>query len=149
MQKKILLGLLLLSLIILLNTTFAYAADESGKDSLEKAANSVRNVVGDAENGIEDAARGISNTSKDMTGDMENDASKTSNFSGAMMTNSTNQGNYQATRTATTTSNTFLGMNSTTWIWLILAIAAVAIVALVYYYSSGVSRTNNYNDNNE
>ena len=37
MQKKILLGLLLLSLIILLNASFAYATDGNMKEPLEKA----------------------------------------------------------------------------------------------------------------
>ena len=45
-----------------------------------------------------------------------------------------NNGNYNATRTATT-ANTFMGMNSTAWTWLIIGIAAIAIIALVWYYS--------------
>ena len=81
---------------------------------------------------------------------MENGTSKEANKNDFMMsTNMSNTGNYNAQRTSTTANDTLLGMNSTTWIWLILAIAAVAIVALVYYYSAGVSNRNNYDDNNQ
>ena len=42
--------------------------------------------------------------------------------------------------------NTFLGMNSTTWTWVVLAVAAVAIVALVWYYSNQITNTRRYDD---
>ena len=52
MQKKFLFGLLLFSIITSLCFTLTFATDEAN-DSMKKAANSVRNVVGDAENSIE------------------------------------------------------------------------------------------------
>lgn len=146
MQKKFILGLLLFSIFSVLGFTYAFATD--GKDAMGEAANSVRNVVGDAENGIENAAKDISNTSKNATGDMENAANGMTNNGVSFMTSDSNSGNYTARRTATT-DTTLLGMNSTTWIWLILAIAAVAIVALVYYYTTSVSNRNSYKDNND
>ena len=77
MQKKILFSLVLLISIIAFSITFTFATD--GKTELEKAADSVRNVVGGAENGVENAARNISNTSKNVTGTMENEASNMTN----------------------------------------------------------------------
>ena len=56
MQKKFLFGLLLFSIVILLSSTFTFATDEV-KDSMEKAANSVKDAVGNAENGIENTAK--------------------------------------------------------------------------------------------
>lgn len=146
MQKKLLFSLLLLTLAIVFGVSFTFANNDTS--SWENAADGVRNVVGDVENGVENAARDISNTSKDATRDMENgsnDSMSTNNNSSTDnsnkdgmtggMTNSSQ--NYTAQRTATTTdSNGLLGMNSTTWIWLIMAILAIAIIALVYYYST-------------
>ena len=146
MQKKFIFGLLLFSIFTVLGFTYCFATD--GNATMGEAANSVRNVVGDAENGIENAARDISNTSKNSTGDMENVANGMYNNGISFMTSDSNSGNYTARRTATT-DTTLLGMNSTTWIWLILAIAAVAIVALVYYYTTSVSNRNSYKDNND
>ena len=57
---------------------------------------------------------------------------------------------YDATRTATARTandNTFLGMNSTTWTWFVLAIAAIAIVGLVWYYA--MQTKNEYNNHND
>ena len=61
------------------------------------------------------------------------------NIGNAMMNNNND---YTATRTSAT-DNTFMGMNSTAWTWLILGIAAIAIVALVWYYSMQI-RSSNY-----
>ena len=56
-------------------------------------------------------------------------------------TNNAKTNTYTATRTATTGNATFMGMNATTWTWLIMGIAAIAIVALVWYYSMQVRST--------
>ena len=58
--------------------------------------------------------------------------------------NTTNGTGYATTRTATT--DTFMGMNSTAWTWLVLAVAAVVIIALVWYYSTQITRDNNRNN---
>ena len=55
--------------------------------------------------------------------------------------NRTNNSNYTATRTATT-NQTFMGMSSTAWTWLIIGIAGIAIVALVWYYGSQIRTSN-------
>ena len=77
-------------------------------------------------------------------------------FSFAANDNTTGTGNYTTSRTdtavttraATPNAGTFLGMNSTTWTWVVLAIAVVAIVALVWYYSNQITNNRRY-DNGE
>lgn len=132
MYKKLFVGIaIILSVIFSFSMCFA-------NDGAKDAVNGVRNVVGDAEKAVEDAAKDVSNASKDATGALENRANHASNDvkSGINNTehNMKNNGNYNATRTATT-ANTFMGMNSTAWTWLIIGIAAIAIIALVWYYS--------------
>lgn len=131
MYKKL---LTISSIIIIAIFSFSTCFANNG---LKDAADGVRNVVGGAENAVEDAARDISNASKDATGKMEEGAN---NIGNAMMNNNND---YTATRTSAT-DNTFMGMNSTAWTWLILGIAAIAIVALVWYYSMQI-RSSNYN----
>lgn len=142
MYKKLLIASGVL-IIAIFSFTICFA-----NNGLQEAADGVRNVVGGAENAVEDAARDISNASKDATNSMEQGANNAGNAimnhnttNNNVRTNTTN-GNYTATRTATT-DNTFMGMNATAWTWLIIGIAAIAIVALVWYYSMQV-RSSNY-----
>ena len=83
----------------------------------KEIAREVKNSVNKAGSNIKNAANNIGNA---VTG--------TSN-------------NYTATRTSA--DNTFMGMNSTAWTWLILGIAAIAIIALVWYYSSQLNNNDN------
>lgn len=175
MQKKLLFSLLLITLAIIFTTSFTFANNDAAP--MENAANSIRNFVGNIENGVEDTAKNISGASKNATEGMENTASDitgTNDNNGNMKANDNGQnngdnrtaqngqnnentmaggmtnssGNYTAQRTAASTDGKLLGMNSTTWIWLIMAILAIAIIALVYYYSTS-NRTKNYNDDGE
>ena len=159
MEKKILYSIFLL-LVIVFASTCVFAEDNNSM--LQNAANGVRNVVGGAENTVENAARGISNTSRNITEGMQNagntaannigntvnnmdntanngmnnDTNSTTdnNTSGFMGINSTtDEGNYNATRTATN-EGTFLGLTSNTWIWMVVALAALAIGILIYSY---------------
>ena len=146
MHKKLLIGIaLMISLVLSFTVCFA-------NDELQKAANSVRNVVGGAENAVEDAAKDISNTSKDATNSMENagneagnevknSTNKTENTIDNTMNSGIMNSNYTATRTSS--DNTFMGMNSTAWTWLILGIAGIAIIALVWYYSMQLNNSKN------
>lgn len=144
---------LLISAIILLAIVFSFNICFAN-NGLQDAANGVRNVVGNAENAIEGAAKDISNASKNATNniengannigdDMKNTANTVANNVSTGVARTTND-NYTATRTATT-NNTFMGMNSTAWTWLILGIAAIAIIALVWYYSAQFN-SSNYSD---
>lgn len=152
MLKKVLLGIFLSIAVIAFTFNYAFAND------MQNAANHVKNAVGAAENTVENAARGISNTSKEVTGDMQNTASDVTgtqnndragnaeNNNAMIGMTGSDTGNYTASRTATTNNNaTLLGMNSTTWIWLIMAISAVAIVSLIYYYSASATGKHGYN----
>ncbi len=139
MYKKLLIATsILIMAIFSFSTCFA-------NDGLQDAADGVRDVVGGAENAVEDAARDISNASKDATNKMEQGANNMGNTVMNHIDNNTQTGftnnNYTATRTATT-DNTFMGMNSTAWTWLIIGIAAIAIIALVWYYSMQVRSSN-------
>lgn len=152
MYRKLLIGTaLLLAIVCSFSVCFA-------NNGLQQAADGVRNVVGDAENAIEGAAQDISNASKNATGGIENTANNIgNNMKNSVDGNTTNYANntartmtgtttnYNATRTATGTENTFMGMNSTAWTWLILGIAAIAIIALVWYYSMQIS-SSDYNN---
>ena len=70
MKKKIYYGIILLFVSLFLASTYTFAANDNSM--LHDAANSVRNMVGGAENAIEGAAQNISNTSRSATGAMQN-----------------------------------------------------------------------------
>ena len=130
---------LLMATILIFTTTLSFATDGNGAmNDVNNAVNDVRNTVGGAENAIEGAVKDVTNTTN--MGITRDNAQST---------------NYTANRTATTgtTANantgTFLGMSSTMWTWLILAVAVVAIIALVWYYSNQLTRTRNYDDNDQ
>ena len=174
MKKKFLFAVLL-SVLFIFCMTYTLATDSN---MMQDATNSIRDMAGSAENAMEDAAGAVSNTSKNVTGDMQeglnnmldnnqnnsdnnnnNNGDDPNTTTGASTDNSGNNGtysnnnipgNYTAERTATSTDGTLAGMNSTTWIWLIMAVLAIAIIALVYYYSAGLATNNrnNYHDDN-
>lgn len=161
MKKKIFMALFIIgSLVFSFTTVFA----ENG--AIENTADEVRKTVEGAENKIEDAARDISGASKDATNSMENtgenmkneteksddvDALENSN-NDKMNTatyntlNTTTDGN---SRYTTNRTDTFMGMTSTAWTWLVLAVAAVVIIALVWYYSTQITRDNYNNTHHE
>lgn len=159
MYKKLLMcSAILIIAIFSFNVSFA-------NNMLQDAANGVRNVVGGAENAVEGAVQGVSNATRNATSNLENGANNVSNdmMNNGNIDNTTGDNNnnnkresnmtsmagttnnYTATRTATT-DNTFMGMNSTAWTWLILGIAGIAIVALVWYYSTQTRSSNNYDN---
>ena len=149
MKKKFLFALLL-SVLLLFFMTYSFA---NNTQPMQDTANSIRDMVGGAENAMEDAAGAVSNTSKNITGDMQEGLNNVmnGNESNDAHNDNTDSGNYTAQRTSTSTDGTMAGMNSTTWIWLIMAILAVAIIALVYYYSAelAINNRNNYHNDDE
>ena len=167
MRKKLLVGFVL-AISLIFSFTFCFANDE-----IQKASNSVKNAVGGAENAVEGAARnagnaiqGVGNTIRDgmnnAGNEIRNSAQKTGNtienagnhMENAMSDNTNNQDNqnnnsdssndYTATRTSG--EETFMGMTSNTWSWLILGIAAVAIIGLVWYYSMQLNNNKIHKD---
>lgn len=144
-----------IALVVIFSFTICFANED-----LNNAADGVRNIVGNAENTLEDAAKGVSNASKNMTEDMQHGANNIGNAINEGMNNAgnaindgvnrmenamTSDNNYNATRTSTTADNTFMGMNSTAWTWLIIGIAAVAIIALVWYYMAQLRSSDYHN----
>lgn len=146
MYKKLLIAS---SIFIMAIFSFSICFANNG---LQDAAQDVRNLVGNAENAVEGAAKDISNASKDATGKMEEGANNVGNTVMNNLDNNmehntktgTMNNDYNATRTATT-DTTFMGMNATTWTWLIVGIVAIAIIGLIWYYTMQV-RSSNYND---
>lgn len=140
MTKKIF--ALIIGLFLILTTSCVFAANSEINDSMNKSGNTIKNVVGGAENVIEGAGSAIGSGIRDLGNTFANGASRVTNNG-----NNQNTG-YTTTRTATarTADNgTFLGMNSTTWTWFVLAIATIAIVGLVWYYA--MQNKNEYNNN--
>ena len=128
MLKKIVSLLTVATLVFF--TSSVFAATNEVKDSMTSAGNTIRNVVGGAENVVEDA-----DGSEWFTNTFDNNDATT----------------YNATRTtartaAESTTGSFLGMSANTWTWFVLAIAAIAIVGLVWYYA--MQNKNEYNNNN-
>ena len=144
-KKSLLIVGLLIAVILMFATTFSFATDDHGAmTGVNDAVNGVRNTIVGAENAVEGAVKDVTDTTKNAT-------DNTTNM--GINRNDTQSTNYTANRTATTgtatNAGTFLGMSSTMWTWLILAIAIVAIIALVWYYSNQLTRTRNYDDNDQ
>ena len=138
MYKKMLVIFAILTIGIF---SFSVCFANNDGSMLQDAANGVRDAVGGAENAVEDGAKGIANTTKGATGSAENAMENKDNSGMTQNNNRTNNSNYTATRTATT-NQTFMGMSSTAWTWLIIGIAGIAIVALVWYYGSQIRTSN-------
>lgn len=147
MNKKLLIGLMT-AIILVFSSSLCFA-----NDALNDAAHGAQNVVGGAENAIKDTVNGAANMTKDMTNKAENGMNNVTenmkdngdNNTTRKDTNnetSTNDDNYTAVRTSTEGSTTFMGMNATTWTWLIIGIATIAIIALVWYYSAQFANSN-------
>lgn len=146
MLKKVLSLLTVATLVFF--TSSVFAANNEVQDSMTSAGNTVRNVVGGAENVVENAAGAIGTGVRDIGNAVSNGVERMTNNDG----NNNDRVGYDATRTGTTrttdgaNNGTFLGMNSNTWTWFVLAIAAIAIVGLVWYYA--MQNKNEYNNNN-
>lgn len=149
MKKKIFFSILFLIITITFCFSYSFAANNP--------VDSVRNVVGGAENVVEDAAKGITNGAREGMNKVENAGENTVNKAHNNKDNSTltgmvtdnNAGGYTAQRTtarnANVAGNTF-GRNSTLWAWITMAVLAVVIVALVWYYGKQFNYASHNND---
>ena len=148
MNKKIMFSLFVLVALVF-SFTYVFAADmaQDVNNSINKTENTVNNagntvkdaaenVVNGAKNAVDNVANGTKNAVEDVTGNNNNNRNTTTG----------NTNNYNATRTST--QGTLLGMNATTWTWIIMGITAIAIIALVWYYSSQIT-TRGYDDGND
>ena len=154
MKKKTfitLLSILFVSLFLTISSSFA-------ANEIAGATQGIRNVVGGAENMMQDAAGGIVNGvtngingSRNTAENMMNTDNNTDNNDRATGTTTSGRenGNYTATRTATTANggnDTFLGMGPTAWTWMIFAGLGIITVALVWYYGKQHEYRSNHND---
>ena len=157
MTKKVL-GIVI-AIAVIFATSYVFAANNEMGDSMNKATNTVRNVVGGAENVVEDTAtsigngvRNLGNTFTDGASRVTNDGTVNNNdMNNDNMNNNDNNNNdtgYTATRTGTNANGdiTFLGMSRNIWTWFVLAITALAIIGIVWYYA--MQHKTEYNDNN-
>ncbi len=148
MKKKFYIIALLIVSMLILSFSYTFAANEP------QAVQGIRNVVGGAENIVEDAGKGIVDGVRNVTSGGENmmenaarDVQNGAQDAGNRITGAMTDDNYDATRTTTRSADvnngegTFLGINGTTWAWLIIAVVAVAIIALIWMY---VRQNNNW-----
>ena len=112
----------------------------------KSAGNAIGDAAGAVVDGARDLTRGAGNMMSNMTnanGDTENDATNTLGTTDGVL--DMGNGDYTATRTATTNNN-FLGMSDTTWTWMILGVVGAAIVGLVWYYGAQYEHRNYNNE---
>ena len=143
MSKKILLSVILL-IASVFTFNYVFAEDNMAQnaantitDSVNKTQNTMQNAgnaVMDAGNGIMNAANNVVNGAagaiNNITEDRNTNTTPDTNNNNTATTDNTD---YTATRTAG--EGTLLGMNATTWTWIIMGLVAIAIIALVWYYS--------------
>ena len=100
---------------------------------MDDAGNELRNSAQKTGNTVENAGNNMKNAMSDNTNNQDNQNNPPDENT-----------NYTATRTSG--EETFMGMTSNTWSWLILGIAAVAIIDLVWYYSMQLNNNKNHKD---
>lgn len=155
-MKKIFFSLSLV-LTILFSTTVITYATKTGNNDIDAIGNSMKNIVGGAENKVEDAAKGASDATKNATNSMGDAAGKAGeniknavqdagngikngaeNVKNTMENTAEDMKNgvqYTAERTAAETNNAGNNFtNSTTWAWIVIGVIVVAIVAIFWYY---------------
>lgn len=141
MTKKIF--AFVIALVLMFFTSSVFATVEI-KDSMNKAGNTMQNVVNGAGTVIQNGASAISTGVKDVGNAVGNGTTRVGSGMTKTATGTTNNG-YTATRTGAT--GKIMGMSANTWTWFILAIAALAIVALVWYYAmQDKTEYNHHND---
>ncbi len=136
MNKKTIIS----ALLVLLLTSISTLVLAAGENMAQDAVNTVRGAVQGVEEGVEDTAKDVSNASKEGTQKLEQAGN-------SIVNDNSNNGDYDATRTSTGSSDeaTLMGMTATTWTWVIMALAALAIIALVWYYTAQQNNKQNYN----
>lgn len=154
MNKKILMTISVLCLLIMATLcSHSFAANDgmkNAKNAVMNAGNAVGDAVVGAKNAVVDGAKNITNGAatlgKDAMNTTKNAGNDAQNIAGTV-TGSLDNGHsdYTATRTATSSAN-LLGMSTTTWTWLILGIVGIVIVALVWFYGAQYEHRNYNND---
>ena len=105
-------------------------------DGAQKLGNSVRNGIGNAENGIEDALT-VDDTNNNMNNNdynnNNNNDNNGNNDNRTMDSSISTDTGYTATRTSDT-----LATNDMTniWVWIALAVAAIVLIGVIWYYTT-------------
>lgn len=156
MNKKIILAAIVFFIISTLsilcfaeasnNTNTSNTVDLKGEitQSLDKTRNTTSNVTNGVVSGVGSVMNTVTNGIDNITGmnnGTDNKNNSTTNNNNAI----TNNGSYNTTRTGVGDAYYGAGnqMDTTTWLWMILAIVAVIIVGAVWYYAmQGVNDRN-------
>lgn len=134
-MKKV---LLVSSILFVIGVAFSFSAvlatgDMNAANTIKNVTNGTKNVVQDATNTVGGAInRGVQGTKNAVQNGTN---MNTNNSNTTDMIGTTNNGNYNATRTSTDDSMTLGGLSTNLWTWIIVAILGVLIVALVWYYA--------------
>ena len=151
--------ILFISVIMIIFTSSIVLAEENMStewdDSIDKTKNTMHNVgngIESAVDGVVDMGRNVVNsvTTNNMIND--NNVSGANGNNGATTGITTDNSNYTAMRTSTTTNTdtSLFGLSNTAWTWIIMIITAAVIVSLIYYYGAqfeNKTSMNNRNDN--
>ena len=107
-------------------------------DGVRSAGNMIENGADKIENSIENGARDVSNMAKDGTRSVENTGSDLTKSAENGMDNAKNAiaGETTNVTSGETTDAADSGMNTKTWVWIIIAVIAVLIIAAVWYYAA-------------
>ena len=164
MSKKMLVGIVLvLSLILSFTPCFAASEMKKASDNAKNMVSHTQNAIGNAAkstgNVIKDGAQATGNAVKNGAQAVGNTVQGAANATGNALANGANyakntvknmiDGNTDYTATRTSQEETFMGMSSDTWSWLILGVAAIAIIALVWYYSMQLNTNKSGYHNNK
>ena len=155
MKTKIIVSSIVLTLIISLFTNICFAENEDtnmmddAQDMVNGASNFVEDAASDIGNGIADITEDVGNTVSDIGDTMMDTFDMDNSVNDNYIIYSDNNNGYTAQRTATTTNmnNSFLGIGSTAWTWLIMGIAGIAIIGLVWYYGQEHEYSTSHHDN--
>lgn len=150
--------ILVISFLMIIFTSSIIFAEENMStewdDSIDKTKNTMQNVG----NGIESTVDGVVNMGRNVVNDVtNNNMMNDDNTSGANGNNgsatgrTTNDSNYTAMRTSTTsnTDSSLFGFSNTAWTWIIMIITAAVIVSLIYYYGAQFENKTSMNNRDD
>lgn len=152
MTKKIILcAVLFTAFIFSFNYVFAENMAQDAANTVNGSIDKTQNVMNNAGNAVKDVGNGMANTvndaingTKNAVNNLTQDRDNTNYDNSMNMSNRNDNSNYTATRTAN--EGTVLGMNSTTWTWIIMGLVGIAIASLIWYYAEQTSNNHDYDE---
>lgn len=133
MKKKILVGFLIVLFATMFSLTYQFAAVDmvnDVKNTMGGAENVMQGTVNGITGGVKSGVEGIAGGVKSGVDTVTHSAENTMNMA---------KNDYSSTRTSAEGNATIGGMNTNTWIWMVVALVVIGIVALIWSYV----RTNN------